>query len=277
METAFIPILRNGEVTYELIRRSDGTSLGTYIKKKGEFLDSDYLKETDVSEQFNNFLLSAAATVLDLADTDVSQAELIRQYELKLQAVFEMKAAKMPASSEEVMKRRFSRCVEWLRSTDFYRCPASTRYHESHPFGLLQHSLKVFNKTLELLRLPSFADVDISSAVLCSLTHDWCKIGNYEEYMRNVKNEQTGKWEQVPSYRLNMTSLTLGHGVTSMFLVSRFLNLTPEEAAAIRWHMGHWRVIPSEESELQRCNEIYPLVHLVQFADQLAITEYGNK
>lgn len=277
METAFISRLQNGQEIYALIRRSDGTVLGKYIKQEGRFLGSEYLKETDVSEQFNRFLSSASASVLDPVNVDASQAELIRQYELKLQASFEMKAATMPALSEDVMKRRFTRCVEWLRSTDFYTCPASTKYHESHPLGLLQHSLKVLNKTLELLRLPSFSSVDISSAVLCSLTHDWCKIGNYEEYMRNVKNEQTGKWEQVPSYRLNMTSLTLGHGVTSMFLVSRFLNLTPEEAAAIRWHMGHWRVVPSEEGELQRCNEIYPLVYLIQFADQLAITEYSNK
>ena len=30
----------------------------------------------------------------------------------------------------------------------------------------------------------------------------------------------------------------MGHGEKSVFLIERFMHLTPDEALAIRWHMG---------------------------------------
>ena len=93
--------------------------------------------------------------------------------------------------------------------------------------------------------------------------------------MRNVKNEETGQWEKVDAFKREYSGLTFGHGVTSMFYAMRYMpDLTEEEAAAIRWHQGRWNVCDAELNEFQRCNEIYPLVHLVQFADQLAIVQY---
>ena len=168
----------------------------------------------------------------------------------------------------------YARIVEWLRTTDMYTAPSSTRYHDSYPSGLLVHSLRVYNNALDLLNVPQFKTVSLPSLTLATLTHDWCKIGMYEMYMKNEKDEVTGTWNKVPAYRHNSKGLTLGHGVTSMFLASRFFNLTATEALAIRWHMGAWRCVDSEYDELQNANEVCPLVHLVQFADQLSITKY---
>lgn len=150
--------------------------------------------------------------------------------------------------------------ISWLQSTDFYSSPASTQYHESCPSGLLQHCMHSYNQLLTISNLPQFESVELGSSVYCILVHDWCKIGLYEQYMRNVKNEQTGKWEQVPSYKHNQRGVPLGHGVSSMFLASKFARLTVDEAAAIRWHMGRWNVADNELNELQLANEHYPLV-----------------
>ena len=169
---------------------------------------------------------------------------------------------------------RLRSMLDWLKKTDFYQAPASTRYHEAYKHGLVQHSLKVYNRLIDLMKTDAFKDVSLASAVITALMHDWCKVDTYEPYMKNVKDDTTGQWHQEKAYRKNQKSIPLGHGVSSMFLASKFLALTPDEALAIRWHMGHWRVCDDEIDELQKANETCPLVHLIQFADQLAIVNY---
>lgn len=164
--------------------------------------------------------------------------------------------------------------VSWIASTDFYDMPASTRYHESFKHGLLYHTIAVYNNMLELIQIPKFKSVDIDSATLCCLVHDWCKIGLYESYKRNVKNEETGKWEQVDSYRRKSFPHPFGHGASSMYMAMKLFRLTEEEALAIRWHMSMFNVASNEINEYQQSCEEYPLVHLLQFSDQLSITNY---
>lgn len=168
------------------------------------------------------------------------------------------------------------KCIDWLRTTDMYTCPASTQYHDSVPGGLVSHTLNVVERTLDLLKAEPFnSQVRVEDAVLVALVHDWCKIGLYDPYTKNVKNEETGVWEKVPAYRYNSDrSFCLGHGVSSMYLAMKFFKLSMEEAAAIRHHMGRWNCPDSEVNELQQANRMFPIVHLLQFADQLSIVRY---
>lgn len=172
--------------------------------------------------------------------------------------------------------KRINRCLEWLRSTDFYTCPASTQYHDSFPSGLLNHSLQVADRAAQLLESSAFMHkVYLEDAIFVSLVHDWCKMGLYEPYMRNVKNEHTGQWEQKQSYRYKEErAICLGHGASSMYLVMKFFDIDIKIAAAIRHHMNVWNCPEPEYNELQQANKKYPLVHLIQFADQLSITYY---
>lgn len=171
---------------------------------------------------------------------------------------------------------RIQKCLSWLASTDFYSAPASTQYHDSYMGGLLKHSLKVADRALELHQSSAFAGlVYPEDAVFCALVHDWCKIGLYRSYMKNVKDEGTGQWNQVPAFKyVDDRAICLGHGTSSMYLVMKFFNISIEEAAAIRHHMGRWNCVEAEINELQQANRNYPLVHLIQFADQLAIVNY---
>lgn len=168
--------------------------------------------------------------------------------------------------------------IKYLDSTDFFYAPASTVYHESVTSGLLFHSLKVYNEAATLQHVPAFASCNLCKWSLVALVHDWCKIGLYQKYSRNVKNDYTGQWEKVDAFKVaeNKRNNTMGHGVASMFMISQFVRLSVEEALAIRWHMGVWNVCQSEFNDLQDSNEKYPLVHMLQFADQLAITKYES-
>lgn len=180
------------------------------------------------------------------------------------------------ADYESRMQSQVSKCLEWLHTTDFYTCPASTQYHDSNPSGLLIHSLNVCREAIKLLESSAFQHkVNVEDAVFTSLVHDWCKIGLYTSYVRNVKDESTGQWAHKLAYKyVDNRAICLGHGVSSMFLAMRYFNVSIEVAAAIRYHMGRWNCVEAEVNELQQANHQYPLVHLIQFADQLSIVDY---
>lgn len=170
---------------------------------------------------------------------------------------------------------RAAHCVNWLTTTDFYEAPASTIYHESEVGGLLKHTFAVAYHALKLCALPEFKKVNPEDAIFVALVHDWCKIGYYESYQKNVKNETTGQWEKQTAFkRKDLSYSCLGHGVSSMYIAQKFFKLSIDECCAIRWHMSSWRVVDSEMNELQQANEDYPLVHLLQFADQLSLVKY---
>lgn len=172
-----------------------------------------------------------------------------------------------------------NRMIEWLRTkTDFYTAPASTQYHDSFDGGLVYHSLQVYNQILDLITIPKFQTVDIASAVFVALTHDWCKVNSYETYYKNVKDDN-GNWVQEKAYRTIKNTISAGHGPQSLIDVMLFCNtsysaLSEDEMMAIRWHMYTYDVTAYDLRPLNNCNEAIPLVHLLQFADQLAITNY---
>ena len=172
-----------------------------------------------------------------------------------------------------------NRMIEWLRTkTDFYTAPASTQYHDSFDGGLVYHSLQVYNQVLDLITIPKFQTVNIASAVFVALTHDWCKVNSYETYYKNVKDDN-GNWIQEKAYRTIKNTISAGHGPQSLIDVMLFCNtsysaLSEDEMMAIRWHMYTYDVTSYDLRPLNNCNEAIPLVHLLQFADQLAITNY---
>lgn len=125
--------------------------------------------------------------------------------------------------------------LEWLESTDFFVAPASTKFHCACENGLLMHSLNVY-KVLKNRYFDENED-SLESFTICSLLHDICKIQFYKVSKRNVKNEVTGAWEQVPFYQVE-DMFPYGHGEKSVFLIERFMRLKTQEAMAIRWHMG---------------------------------------
>ena len=126
--------------------------------------------------------------------------------------------------------------LEWLdNKTDFFIAPASTRFHGAFREGLVIHSLNVFDLLIKRNSLEK-TESDESVAIV-SLLHDVCKAEFYKETTRNVKDDQTGRWEKVPYYSID-DRFPYGHGEKSVFLIERFVRLKPAEAIAIRWHMG---------------------------------------
>lgn len=132
--------------------------------------------------------------------------------------------------------------IDWCRESDLYVSPASTRYHGSYAGGLVDHCLNVYDNLYNLVNFtkqlyPNTDWVSKKSMILVALLHDLCKVNTYVPGTRNVKNEETGQWEKVDIFKREPL-LAMGHAGKSIFIIQQFIQLTPQEAQAIYWHMG---------------------------------------
>lgn len=165
----------------------------------------------------------------------------------------------------ENIKREGSReLLEWLQTTDFFTAPASTRYHCACPSGLVMHSLNVYEVMME----KHFEEGDDrESFAVCALLHDLCKAQFYKVSSRNVKNETTNQWEKVAYYSVE-DAYPYGHGEKSVWLIERFLRLSPAEAMAIRWHMGGFdNAARGGDGGISIAYDKYPLAVKLHLAD----------
>lgn len=126
---------------------------------------------------------------------------------------------------------------KWMLSQDILSSPASTRYHEAYCGGLMDHSVRVWEELVRLLKAYPEVMVTGETAAICALLHDVCKLSCYEIEYRNRKNEH-GLWEKYPVYTFKEAFSYGGHGSKSVFLIQKYMPLTDAEAAAINCHMG---------------------------------------
>lgn len=124
--------------------------------------------------------------------------------------------------------------MEWLETTDFYTAPASTKFHNDHEGGLVEHSINVYNY---LMASPIAGNYSAETLAIVSLFHDLCKVHTIGISMRNVKNEKTGQWEKQPYYSSDVM-YPGGHGEKSVYILMKYMKLSDEEVLAINWHMG---------------------------------------
>ena len=127
--------------------------------------------------------------------------------------------------------------IQFLEKSDFYKAPASTRFHGSFEGGLLEHSMKVYEILKHKVK-NSVLDLNVSddTLIIIALLHDICKVNFYKVDYRNAKNER-GEWEKVPYYAVDDT-IPYGHGEKSVMMITEYMKLTVEEKYCIRWHMG---------------------------------------
>ena len=182
--------------------------------------------------------------------------------------------------------------IAYIRKSDFYSAPASTRYHLSCEGGLLQHSLNVLDALRGLMvwdgqegnwRYSCAGEVVCrikdESVTIMALLHDLCKTHYYKTSTRNVKNEQTGKWEKAPFYTVE-DKMPLGHGAKSAMLAMQFIKLTNTEMYAIWHHMG-FTDQGADFGTVGKAMELHPAVLALHTADMMASrfmeSESGNK
>lgn len=192
---------------------------------------------------------------------------------------------------EELMSRisrdGIKELMDYIKRSDFYNAPASTRFHLACPGGLLQHSLNVYDCLTAKRKSPIWGkyleSISEESLILISLLHDLCKTNVYSIGFKNQKTYETDKvraanpnlvkhddlgdfiWETVPKYEIN-DHCPLGHGEKSLALCQHYVKLKAEEIFAIRWHMGFCED-KSQYNSIGESMERWPIVLAIHEAD----------
>ncbi len=175
--------------------------------------------------------------------------------------------------TKHIRREGANKLLEYLLSpaSDFFRAPASTRFHSAYEGGLAQHSLNVYDCLCDYLnrgRVKNTYHLEASeeTVAIVSLLHDLCKINCYKPGFRNVKDDN-GVWQKVPTFEFD-DQLPYGHGEKSVYIITGFMRLSREEAFAIRYHMGF---SGSEEVRLVgSAFEQFPLAFALSTADMEA-------
>lgn len=173
---------------------------------------------------------------------------------------------------KKIDREGISCLCSFIESTDFFLAPASTKGHCSIVGGLCLHSLNVYQILQNFTK--SIQNLNEDSLIICGLLHDLCKADFYEVYSKNVKVEDASgsHWDKEEAFRV-ADSFPMGHGEKSVYLVSKYIHMTDEEAIAIRWHMSGWDdAARGYSSGIAQGNayEKYPLAAALAIADMYA-------
>lgn len=162
--------------------------------------------------------------------------------------------------------------IDYLKTTDFYICPASTKYHGNFDGGLLLHSLLVYASaeaiynSLSMISPNIFNKISKENIIITSLLHDICKVGTYVKANKNVK--VNGVWRTEETYEIQ-DNFPFGHGDKSVLMLSVCgLEMETSEMIAIRWHMSNWDLPygQTQKTFIDARNK-YPLLTLLITAD----------
>ncbi len=177
--------------------------------------------------------------------------------------------------NENIKRPGADKLLDYLKKSDFFTAPSSTRFHGSYEGGLVEHSVNVYECLKDYLQRSRVKDMygmnySDETIAIVALLHDVCKIDFYKVDYRNKKND-AGVWEKVPYYAID-DKLPYGHGEKSVYILSGFFcgdgRLTREEAFAIRYHMGFSG--NEEKNTVGRALEMYPLAFALNVADMEA-------
>lgn len=170
---------------------------------------------------------------------------------------------------KEVKRAGREKLMAFLGNGDFYTAPASTVFHGAEAGGLAAHSYSVYELLKQKNKLFSSLGYSDESIAIVGICHDLCKINFYKlaqeepatpaqiNYLKNAfgvdgivmsknyacklidwyKNGKVGEMpKDGPTYEVD-EQLPIGHGEKSLYILGSMMELTPDEAMAIRWHM----------------------------------------
>ena len=150
-----------------------------------------------------------------------------------------------------------------INKLGFFTAPASTKYHGAYEGGLFDHSFLTAKTLVELTENNGLKWERPESPYIVGMFHDLCKCDNY------VKDIETGK------YKFNPDLIIPGHGDKSIIMIQKYIQLTDEEIACIRWHMGAYETDTKMWDYYGKAVEKYPNVLYTHMADMIASKVLG--
>jgi hypothetical protein len=148
--------------------------------------------------------------------------------------------------------------VSKLCDLGFFNAPASTKYHGAYLGGLFDHSLETAKALVNLTEKLGLKWERPESPYIVGMYHDLCKCDNY--LFKPVSEE----------FVYNPDIIIPGHGEKSVIMLQKYISLTDEEIACIRWHMGAYETDTKMWNYYGKAIEKYPNVLYTHTADMIA-------
>jgi len=164
---------------------------------------------------------------------------------------------------------------EILEKLGFFTAPASTKYHGNYEGGLFDHSYEVARQLVELTEKLGLKWERPESPYIVGMFHDLCKCDNYikRPNITEAKDKSGNVIKAIVTgehYEYNPDIIIPGHGEKSIIILQKYLQLTDEEIACIRWHMGAYETDTKMWEYYGRAIEKYPNVLYTHTADMIA-------
>lgn len=161
---------------------------------------------------------------------------------------------------ESTERKGIKGLVSGLEEIGFFEAPCSGGNHLCEEGGLLQHSLNVCRKALQLANVWGYMDTD--AVIIASLLHDVGKCGDYGKKYYTANILKSGKPSASKPFKRNSDLLEKNHAVKSAVIVNRYIKLTEDEEFAILHHDGLY-----EYANKEAWQEPTELLMIVHFAD----------
>ena len=93
--------------------------------------------------------------------------------------------------TSRITRQGADKLLEYLNGSDFFRAPASGRFHLATEGGLCQHSVNVYKRLLAVVKAEYGENyqsvVSDETIAICGLLHDVCKVNFYAVLRRCCK------------------------------------------------------------------------------------------
>lgn len=125
--------------------------------------------------------------------------------------------------------------IDYLEYNEFFEAPASSGHHLAQPGGLCEHSLNVYDALDKVgLECGSYED-----KIIVALLHDVGKMGYFGKPMYDLNVLKSGEISKAKPYEVNK-SIVLEHQDLSLMICAKFIDLTNDQAIAIKYHNMLW-------------------------------------
>lgn len=148
--------------------------------------------------------------------------------------------------------------VNVLNDLNFFDAPASLKYHGAYNGGLYDHSQLVAEVLVDMTNKLDLIWERPESPYIVGMYHDLCKCDNY------IRDPYSNEWVY------NDDVIIPGHAEKSLIILQRHIDLTDEEIACIRWHMGAFETDTKMWNYYTRAIAKYPNVLYTHTADMIA-------
>lgn len=193
---------------------------------------------------YGNYGVRPACVIHLQSDEEIEEEKENEETDAETQLSEMEKAWGVGESYKEQMTQRFKedfayikrpgaeKLLQYLEDGGFFEAPASTQYHGSYAGGLVEHSVNVFKRLVELVKheekeAKAFSTTyTIDTLATVALLHDVCKMDAY-------KKDDKGGYTYTNNF-------PVGHSEKSIFRILQYMQLTDEEIMALRWHMGKY-------------------------------------